>query len=73
LYWKAYEAKNGPLGPVRGDYQAALIAKVIADVNSKKGRRNPFANFLLNWKRDKGEVSKGGGGFDQIESLGDPG
>lgn len=58
---------------MRGDYQAALIAKIIADVNSKKGRRNKFVNFLLSWKQDgKQEVSKGGG-FDQIESLGNSG
>lgn len=46
----AYERKNGPLDlGLRGDYQAAVVAKIIADVNTKKGRRNKFQNFLLTW------------------------
>jgi hypothetical protein len=53
------------LGPVRGDFQAAVIAKVIADVNSKKGRRNKFSNFLLKW-------GVGSGGNVEDESAGDP-
>jgi len=37
LEWLAYERLNGPLGPVRGDYHAALISKVVADSQSKNG------------------------------------
>jgi len=55
LWWMAYERKNGPLGPRRGDFQAALVATVIAQANSKKGKKAKFEDFLLKWgvvKRD---------------------
>ncbi|WP_076784714.1 phage tail assembly protein T [Parafrankia discariae] len=48
--WAAYEQVHGPLGPVRGDYQAALIAATITNMlASKKGVRKKLADFLLEW------------------------
>ncbi|MCH8853921.1 MAG: DUF4035 domain-containing protein [Planctomycetes bacterium] len=39
-----------PFGGLRGDYQAALIAKTIADVNRGKNRpAYKLKNFLLSW------------------------
>jgi hypothetical protein len=49
--WQAYERAHGPLGPVRGDWQAALIASTIVAVNKgKRGRRPKLQDFLLAWK-----------------------
>lgn len=42
---------EGPLGPVRGDYQAALVAAVVANAMSGKGKRFEVADFLL-WDRN---------------------
>lgn len=50
--WKAYEKEYGPLGSERGDYQAALIAYMIAAVNTgKKGRKPRLSDFLLRWSK----------------------
>lgn len=49
--WMAYESVTGPLGPVRGDWQAASIAHVTAVVAAgKKGKRLKLPDFLLRWK-----------------------
>ena len=49
--WQAYERAHGPLGPLRGDWQAALIASTLVAVNrGKKGKRPKVADFLLAWK-----------------------
>ena len=49
--WQAYEMAHGPLGPVRGDWHAALIASTLVAVNrGKKGKRPKVEDFLLDWK-----------------------
>lgn len=49
--WQAYEQAHGPLGPVRGDWQAALIASVIANANrGRKGKQAKMKDFLLAWQ-----------------------
>jgi len=52
LEWLAYERRNGPLGPGRGDYHAALISKVVADSQSKK--RSKLENFFFKWGVKRG-------------------
>ncbi len=46
--WQAYERMHGPLGPERGDLQAAIVASVVANVNrdKKKGRAFKPADFM---------------------------
>jgi hypothetical protein len=62
--WEAYETAHGPLGPVRGDWQAALIASTIANVNrAKKSRPAKIAEFMLGWKR-------GGSSDEETERVG---
>ncbi|MFJ6659716.1 DUF4035 domain-containing protein [Streptomyces sp. NPDC091377] len=51
--WQAYETLTGPLGPVRGDIQAALIASVIAGVNRGRGRAPKIEDFVIRWDRTK--------------------
>ncbi|MCP2339160.1 phage tail assembly protein T [Actinomadura rupiterrae] len=48
--WSAYERVAGPLGPDRGDYQAAIIAATIANGNRDE-KSEPFtpADFLPDW------------------------
>lgn len=50
--WLAYEEMEGPLGPGRGDWQAALIAATVANtVPRKKGKaRTKIDDMLLKWK-----------------------
>lgn len=46
----AYERECGPLGPERGDWQAAQVAHaVVAVAAGKKGRRFKLTDFLLKW------------------------
>lgn len=48
--WQAYEREYGPLGPERGDWQAALVAHTFAMLmSSKKGRKLKLQDFLLRW------------------------
>lgn len=48
--WSAYEREYGPLGPERGDWQAALVAHTTAAMLSgDKGRRPKIADFVLRW------------------------
>ncbi|WP_083828978.1 DUF4035 domain-containing protein [Parafrankia sp. EUN1f] len=50
--WAAYEQVNGPLGPLRGDYQAALIAATITNMLAgKKAGQKKLNDFLLEWDR----------------------
>ncbi|MCK9922457.1 DUF4035 domain-containing protein [Frankia sp. AgPm24] len=50
--WAAYEQVHGPLGPVRGDYHAALIAATITNMMAgKKSGRRKLSDFLLEWDR----------------------
>ncbi|MET8824796.1 DUF4035 domain-containing protein [Streptomyces sp. NPDC004610] len=56
--WQAYEQLSGPLGPARGDLQAALIASVVAGVNRGKGQRAPkISDFMPRWDRTRTEKS----------------
>lgn len=50
--WMAYEELRGPLGPTRGDWQAAVISSTVAStIPRRKGRARPkVADFLLKWK-----------------------
>lgn len=54
----AYERLDGPLGPVRGDYRAAMIATVIANVNRGKNS-SPLSvqDFLPTWGAGKQQQS----------------
>lgn len=45
-YWLAYN-KIDPIGGVRGDYHAALIASTVAKANSSKGRRIRMEDFVF--------------------------
>jgi hypothetical protein len=48
--WQAFEREYGPLGPERGDWQAAMTAHVIAvSAAGKKGRRLKLTDFLIKW------------------------
>lgn len=51
--WAAYERITGPLDRARrGDYQAALIAATIANVNrGPTSRVRGVEEFLLDWAR----------------------
>tara|TARA_R110000803_G_scaffold43701_3_gene93020 strand:+ start:8564 stop:8896 length:333 start_codon:yes stop_codon:yes gene_type:complete len=47
IEWAAYYKLN-PFGPVRGDYQAALIASTVANANRSSKQRAPkLEDFLL--------------------------
>lgn len=48
--WRAYESEYGPLGPERGDWQAANIAYTVAVMAAgKKGKRLKVTDFVLKW------------------------
>lgn len=47
--WLAYERVAGPVGPARGDTQAAIVASTIANVNAGKGRRFTPKDFIPPW------------------------
>jgi hypothetical protein len=50
--WLAYERIAGPLGPERGDVQAAVIASTIANVNrGKRGKIFKPKDFMPQWSR----------------------
>lgn len=51
LEWEAYERVAGPLGPHRGDIQAAVVASTVANVNRGKGRPLPIQDFIPEWDR----------------------
>lgn len=46
--WAAFEREYGPLGPARGDWQAALVAHTIAAAN---GVDSKLPDFVLKWGR----------------------
>lgn len=50
--WLAYEEMEGPLGPGRGDWHAALISTTVANtVPRRKGKaRTKIADMMLKWK-----------------------
>lgn len=45
--WAAFEREYGPLGPERGDWQAALVAHVVAGASG--GKRTKISDFLIRW------------------------
>ena len=48
--WAAYEQVCGPLGPVRGDYNAAVVAATVHNAMAgKKGRRTKLKEFMIDW------------------------
>ncbi len=48
--WMAYEQITGPLGPRRGDYQAAQITATLLNVHRGKGRKaRSTEEVLLRW------------------------
>jgi hypothetical protein len=52
--WAAYERLRGPLGPVRGDWQAAVVASTVyAVMAGKKARRRKLKDFLPKWAGDR--------------------
>lgn len=54
--WQAYDALS-PIGPERGDVQAALVATVLVNVNRGKDTRPAkLADFLLEWDSDTEQV-----------------
>lgn len=80
LKWMGYERATGPLGPVRGDYWAALVCKVFADVNApKKSKRTKFESFLFKWgvTKSRGERQQQGDDpgrhspWEDLEGLGE--
>jgi hypothetical protein len=52
--WQAFEREYGPLGPERGDWQAALTAHTLtALMADKKGRQFRLTDFLLRWREPR--------------------
>lgn len=51
LEWMAYERVAGPLGPRRGDIQAAVVASTVANANRGKGRPLPVDDFIPEWDK----------------------
>ena len=50
--WMAYDRLE-PLGEQHADLRAALICKVLADINTSKGnRRTKLTDFMLNFERE---------------------
>lgn len=48
--WQAFEREYGPLGPERGDWQAASLAHVFATLlGGKAARRLKLKDFVLKW------------------------
>ena len=44
----------GPIGPDRGDIQAAIVASTVANANrGKKGRKLTPADFIPKWDRGR--------------------
>ena len=45
--WAAFEREYGPLGPERGDWQAALVAHTLAGASG--GKRSRVSDYLIRW------------------------
>lgn len=45
--WAVFEREYGPLGPERGDWQAAVVAHTLATVHGAKNAK--LADFLPRW------------------------
>lgn len=65
--WIAYYEMN-PFGPKRDDYQAALIAKTIAQVNAPKGKVFKLDDFMLSFKTRAAQEDRKMSG-DQVLSF----
>lgn len=53
--WEIYDRCISPGEPERGDYQAALVAHIIAEAHKgKKGRKSKVEDFLLQF--DAGSI-----------------
>lgn len=50
--WQAYEVVTGPIGPARGDVQAAIVAATVANSNRGKGKPLTPADFVPEWDRE---------------------
>ena len=51
--WMAY-SRVEPWGEERADLRAALICKVLADINTPKGKQGPkLEDFMLKFDREK--------------------
>jgi Protein of unknown function (DUF4035) len=55
--WAAFYRLD-PFGGIRGDYQAAVVAQVVAQANAKKDHTFKLSDFLLKWgtkeQKDRG-------------------
>lgn len=52
--WLAFERIEGPLGPERIDYAAAVVAQTIIAMNLKKGKKPPkLSELTIDWDTDK--------------------
>ncbi|MBA0126279.1 hypothetical protein H0B56_12075 [Haloechinothrix sp. YIM 98757] len=55
--WRAFERIDGPLGPGRGDYHAALVAATVSNsiraLGGKRGTKR-VTDFLLEWDQRRG-------------------
>jgi len=52
--WAAFEHIDGPLGAVRGDIQAGIVAATIANVNRGKSSRHfKPSDFMVQWDRPR--------------------
>ena len=68
--WAAYEREFGPLGPERGDIQAALVAHTTAVMlGNGKGKRPKLTDFVLRWKRDRGPRQTGADQLNIFRAL----
>jgi hypothetical protein len=56
--WSAYEREYGPLGPERGDYQAAMVAYTTASMLSNGSTRLNFTDFVLRWTKRKRQTAQ---------------
>lgn len=58
-----YERLHGPLGPVRGDHQAAVISATVANAfRDKKGKAAKVSDFMPDWDKAAAEGGLGGDG-----------
>lgn len=56
----AYERLYGPLGASRADYHAALVAAVVAAVNTDpKKAPPPLSDFMPDWEQMSREAARG--------------
>jgi hypothetical protein len=54
--WAAFEREYGPLGPERGDWQAAVVAHTVAMVNGAKNAK--LSDFLPRWNGGRKQTAE---------------